>query len=93
MLLAAFIVAFTFSDGARAKRDWSPRAYCALVLPPSQVARQAELDAVYCKGLDTINGARLTSAGLSSRSQYRAIDPPHPAPAGFLFGIVLYAKY
>ena len=52
VLLAAFIVAFIFSGRSSAQLEWPSMPYCALVLPPSQVARRAQLDAVYCKGLD-----------------------------------------
>lgn len=47
-LLAA--LAFTFS-GRRAQLH-ERMLYCALAFPPSQVARRAQLEAVYCKGLN-----------------------------------------
>lgn len=55
ILLATFMLAFTSSGGSRAQLEWRTESYCALVLPPAQVVRRAQLEAVYCKGLDAEN--------------------------------------
>lgn len=54
-LLAACAIASALSVGSSAPIDRRNTPYCALVLPPSQVARRVELDVVYCKGLSAEN--------------------------------------
>jgi hypothetical protein len=50
-LLAASMLAFISSGGGAGKLEGTP-SYCALVIPPPQIAGRAELEAVYCKGFD-----------------------------------------
>ncbi|MPZ29557.1 MAG: hypothetical protein GEV13_00930 [Rhodospirillales bacterium] len=51
-LLAAPILAFTVSGESKVQLKRRTTLYCALAFPPSQVARRAQLEAVYCKGFD-----------------------------------------
>lgn len=55
VLLAALILTLTFSGRSKVQLEQSTTSYCALAFPPSQVARRAQLDAVYCKSLDADN--------------------------------------
>lgn len=55
VLLTALILILTFSGRSKVQLEQSTTSYCALAFPPPQVARRAQLDAVYCKGLDADN--------------------------------------
>lgn len=49
--LAGCILAFILPGGRGMQVEWRTVTYCALALPPSQVARRVQLEAVYCRGL------------------------------------------
>lgn len=60
-ILAVFMLGFTFTGASRAQPDWRPKVYCALALPPSQLAKLPRLEAVYCNGI--ANGQCSTTLG------------------------------
>lgn len=50
-LPAALILAFTFTGEGKVQIERRITLHCALAFPPSEVARRARLEAVYCKSL------------------------------------------